>query len=67
MKSREVEKRLRADGWFALLSGKANYKHYKHPRKPGKVTVPIQPDGAVGDLNPITVKNIEKHSGVSMG
>lgn len=62
MKAKEVERRLKADGWVELPGGKTSHKHFKHPAKPGKVTVPFHP----GDLNPITLKSIEKQSGVSM-
>lgn len=62
MKPKEVKKRLEADGWIELPGGKTSHKHFKHPSKPGKVTVPWHP----GDVNPITLKSIEKQSGVSM-
>lgn len=62
MKPKEVQKRLEANGWELLPGGKTSHKHFKHPTRPGKVTVPFHP----GDINPITLKNIEKQSGVSM-
>lgn len=62
MKPREVEKRLKANGWVELPGGRTSHKHFKHPTRPGKVTVPYHP----GDINPITLKSIEKQSGVSM-
>ena len=62
MKPREVQRRLEADGWRELPGGKTSPKQFKHPEKPGKVTVPFHP----GDINPVTLKNIEKQSGVSM-
>ena len=62
MKPSEIEKRLKADGWTEVSKGKTSHRHYKHPTKPGKVTVPFHP----GDVNPITLKSIEKQSGVSM-
>ena len=62
MKPREVQRRLEADGWRELPGGKTSHKQFKHPEKHGKVTVPFHP----GDINPITLKNIEKQSGVSM-
>lgn len=62
MKPKEVEKRLEADGWVKLPGGKTSHRNYKHPTKPGKVQVPFHP----GDINPITLKSIEKQSGVSM-
>ena len=62
MKPREVQRRLEADGWRELPGGKTSHKQFKHPEKPGKVTVPFHP----GDINPVTLKTIEKQSGVSM-
>ena len=62
MKPREVEKRLKANGWVELPGGRTSHKHFKHQTRPGKVTVPYHP----GDINPITLKSIEKQSGVSM-
>lgn len=62
MRPKEVKRRLEADGWVELPGGKTSHKHFKHPTKPGKVTVPFH----AGDVNPITLKNIEKQSGVSM-
>ncbi len=62
MKPREVQRRLEADGWRELPGGKTSHKQFKHPEMPGKVTVPFHP----GDINPVTLKNIEKQSGVSL-
>jgi Predicted periplasmic or secreted lipoprotein len=62
MKPGEVERRLKAGGWEKIPGGSTSHRHYKHPARPGKVTVPFHP----GDINPITLKNIEKQSGVSM-
>lgn len=62
MKPKEVERRLKADGWVELPGGKTSHRQFKHPSKPGKVTVPHH----AKDINPITLKNIEKQSGVSM-
>lgn len=39
MRSREVITLLEADGW--LLTGvRGSHHHFKHPVKPGRVTVP---------------------------
>jgi len=37
--SREIIQRLRADGW-ELVRIKGSHHQFKHPRKPGLVTVP---------------------------
>jgi predicted RNA binding protein YcfA (HicA-like mRNA interferase family) len=39
MDSREVIRRLRDDGW-QLARSKGSHHQYKHPTKPGLVTVP---------------------------
>lgn len=38
-KAKEIIKMLLADGWY-LKSQKGSHRHFKHPTKPGKVTVP---------------------------
>ncbi len=38
MKVREVIKRLKADGWYAILS-KSSHRQFKHAVKKGRVTV----------------------------
>jgi predicted RNA binding protein YcfA (HicA-like mRNA interferase family) len=37
--SRELIRRLEADGWF-LVEVKGSHHQYKHPTKPGRVTIP---------------------------
>ena len=39
MRFRELEKILLADGWYQVAQ-KGSHHQYKHPTKPGKVTVP---------------------------
>ncbi len=63
MKAKEVIRRLKAGGWVEEPGKKTGHRSYKHPSKPGKVTVPYHS----GDLNPWTVKSIEEQSGVKMG
>lgn len=62
MRAKEIENRLKAAGWIELPGKKTSHKQFKHPIKPGKITVPFHP----GDINPLTLKSIEKQSGVSM-
>ena len=57
--SREVIKMLKADGWYEV-NVVGSHHQYKHPTKPGKVTIPEQG----GDLNPDTVKSIMKQAGL---
>ncbi|MGE9965555.1 type II toxin-antitoxin system HicA family toxin [Fusicatenibacter saccharivorans] len=39
MRFREIEKLLLDDGWF-LVDVRGSHHQYKHPIKPGKVTIP---------------------------
>ena len=39
MNSRQIIKRLKDDGW-AHVNTVGSHWHFKHPTKPGKVTVP---------------------------
>lgn len=59
MTAREIEKEITADGWvFARQVG--GHKHFKHPAKPGKVTIPQHK----GDLDKGTVNSIRKQAGL---
>lgn len=59
MKFRELEKIIAADGW-KFKNAKGSHRHYIHPVKPGKVTIPNHP----GDLDPQTVKSILRQAGL---
>lgn len=59
MKFRELEKIITADGW-KFKNAKGSHRHYIHPVKPGKVTIPNHP----GDLDPQTVKSILRQAGL---
>jgi predicted RNA binding protein YcfA (HicA-like mRNA interferase family) len=54
MKVREILRLLSEDGWF-LVSTRGSHRQFKHPTKPGRVTVPGKPndDLALGTLNSI--------------
>ena len=45
MTAKELIKLLKADGWFEV-NQVGSHRHFKHPNKPGKITVPIH----TGDL-----------------
>ena len=61
MNSREVIRRLEADGWFEVAQ-RGSHKQFRHPDKPGRVTVP-HPSRYI----PIgTLRSIERQSGVSL-
>jgi len=61
VKSADVIRLLEADGWV-LAHVKGSHHQYKHPTKPGKVTVPHPKK----DLSIGTIKSIEKQSGVKL-
>ena len=51
MKVREVIEKLEADGWY-LARTRGSHRQFKHPIKPGTVTVPgkLSKDLAIGTL-----------------
>ncbi|MGA2251288.1 type II toxin-antitoxin system HicA family toxin [Terracidiphilus sp.] len=59
MTSREIIKSLKADGWYEMAH-EGSHKQFKHPVKPGRVTV-LHPKKEL----PIgTLVSIEKQSGL---
>ena len=58
MNSRELIRRLRADGW-ELARTKGSHHHFRHPTKPGLVTVPHP----ARDLPPGTLRSIARQAG----
>ncbi|MCX9010111.1 MAG: type II toxin-antitoxin system HicA family toxin [Candidatus Methanoperedens sp.] len=42
IKVREIIKLLKADGWY-LIASKGSHQQYKHPTKPGRVTIAGHP------------------------
>jgi len=57
--SRNIIKELKQDGWYEVgVTG--SHHHFKHPTKPGKVTV----KHPVKDMPIGTLKSIEKQSGL---
>ena len=60
VKVREIAKLIEQDGWYWVRT-KGSHHQYKHPTKPGLVTVPGRPgdDVATGTLN-----NILKQAGL---
>ena len=59
MTVRELEKLLLQDGWIAVKQV-GSHRQYKHPSKPGKVTVPIHK----GDVSKGTANSILKQAGL---
>lgn len=59
MRAREAEKLLLKDGWY-FVKQVGSHKHYKHPIKPGKVTIPFHS----GDIDRGTFDSILKQAGL---
>ena len=60
MKISEILRMLQADGWFPVAT-RGSHRQYKHPVKPGRVTVPGKPSD---DVAPGTLNSIMKQSGL---
>jgi predicted RNA binding protein YcfA (HicA-like mRNA interferase family) len=60
VKVREILDILRRDGWF-LAATRGSHRQFKHPAKPGRVTVPGKPGD---DLPPGLLNSILKQSGL---
>lgn len=61
MNSREVIRALEADDWYEVAH-KGSHVQFKHPTKPGRVTVPHPKR----DLPAGTLKSIEQQSGLNL-
>jgi predicted RNA binding protein YcfA (HicA-like mRNA interferase family) len=59
MDSRALIKELERDGWV-LHSVTGSHHHFKHPSKPGKVTLPHP----TKDMHPKTIKSVRKQAGL---
>jgi len=65
MKVRDVIKLIERDGWYLVVT-KGSHRQYKHPTKPGRVTIAGHPtdDLAPGTLNSIFKQaHVQKPSG----
>ncbi len=60
MKVRDIVKLIEADGW-RRIKAKGGHRQYKHPVKPGRVTVPGQMSA---ELDKKTQKSILKQAGL---
>lgn len=60
MNARQMEKKIKADGWF-FVKQVGSHRHYKHSEKPGKVTIPFH---GSKDLRPDTVASILQQAGL---
>jgi predicted RNA binding protein YcfA (HicA-like mRNA interferase family) len=60
MKVREAVRLIEDDGWF-LVATRGSHRQYKHPLKPGRVTIAGKPSD---DLAPGTMNSILKQAGL---
>jgi predicted RNA binding protein YcfA (HicA-like mRNA interferase family) len=61
MDSREIIRRLKDDGWFEVAQA-GSHKQFKHPTKPGRVTVPAPRR----DVPAGTLRSIEKQGSIKL-
>jgi len=59
-KVKEIIRFIENDGWFHVKT-KGDHRHFKHPIKKGRVTVPGK---LSDDLDPNTAKSILKQAGI---
>lgn len=59
MNPRDIEKMVVADGWIHK-STKGSHKHFVHPTKPGKITIPQHKK----ELDVKTANSILKQAGL---
>jgi predicted RNA binding protein YcfA (HicA-like mRNA interferase family) len=60
MKFRDLVKQIEADGWH-LVRTRGSHRIYKHPRKPGTVTVAGK---ASDEVKPKTMSSIRRQAGI---
>jgi predicted RNA binding protein YcfA (HicA-like mRNA interferase family) len=60
VKVREVIRRIENDGWF-LVATRGSHRQYKHPIKPGRVTVAGK---SSDEMAPGTLNSVLKQAGL---
>ena len=60
MKVRAIIKLIESDGWYRVKA-RGGHRQYKHPTRPGRVTVPGQ---IKADLDPKTEKSVLRQAGL---
>jgi predicted RNA binding protein YcfA (HicA-like mRNA interferase family) len=60
MKLRDLLRRIEDDGW-TLAAQRGSHRQYKHPSKPGKVTIAGTPSD---DIHPKTLSSILRQAGL---
>lgn len=61
MDSRSIISALEADGWYQV-GQKGSHRQFKHPTKPGRVTVPHP----TKDMPKGTLRSIAKQAGLTL-
>jgi predicted RNA binding protein YcfA (HicA-like mRNA interferase family) len=61
MNSRDIIAALKADGWVQIAQ-KGSHVQFKHPVKPGRVTVPHPKK----DIPTGTLRSVEKQAGLKL-
>ena len=60
MKVREIIRLIEGDGWFLVVT-RGDHRQFKHPRKPGRVTI----SGNLGrDMPPGMLNSVLKQAGL---
>ena len=60
MRPKDVEKLITDDGWV-YKNTRGSHKHFTHPAKPGKVTIPQHPGDTIDQT---LLKKILKQAGI---
>jgi predicted RNA binding protein YcfA (HicA-like mRNA interferase family) len=60
VKVREITKLIEADRWY-LVATRGSHRQYRHPIKPGRVTIAGKPSD---DLAPGTLNSVLKQAGL---
>jgi predicted RNA binding protein YcfA (HicA-like mRNA interferase family) len=63
MKIRDVIKLIEADGWYVVAT-RGSHRQYKHPTKPGRVTIAGHPGD---ELAPGTLNSVLKQAQLAKG
>ncbi|WP_281768176.1 type II toxin-antitoxin system HicA family toxin [Methanoculleus bourgensis] len=60
MKVKDCIKMIETDGWY-LVATRGSHRQYKHPSKPGRITIAGHP---AEDLAPGTLNSVLKQAGL---
>jgi predicted RNA binding protein YcfA (HicA-like mRNA interferase family) len=63
MKIRDVIRLIEADGWYVVAT-RGSHRQYKHPNKPGRVTIAGHPGD---ELAPGTLHSVLKQAQLAKG